>query len=63
MEKKEIELLASIARLNAIVAGMISENKTRERQGNSLAYDEAAFRAEIDNEGLGYNSVIEKLYH
>lgn len=63
MEKKELELLASIARLNAIVAGMISENKIRERKGQSLAYDEEAFRKEIEENGVVFDPFAEVFRH
>ena len=63
MEKKEIELLASIARLNAEVAGMVAENKIREHRGEALAYPEKCFTDAIQENGLTYNAVVEKLYH
>lgn len=63
MEKNEIELLASIARLNAEVAGMVAENKIRERSGQAMAYPESAFTDAIRENGLTYNAVVEKLYH
>lgn len=63
MERKEIELLASIARLNAEVAGMVAENNIRERSGQAMAYPESAFTDAIKENGLTCNDVIEKLYH
>lgn len=42
------------------VKGMEAENKIREQQGLSLAYDEDAFLNVLRTYGLGYNGNIEK---
>ena len=63
MTTREIEVLAAIARLNAEVAGMVAENKMRERSDQGIAYPESAFTKAIEENGLTQNDVIEKLYH
>ena len=40
---------------------MISENKQRELNGESMAYTEEAFRKVMELYELGYNSNIEKI--
>ena len=42
----------------AEIASMHAENREREMQGHTHAYDGAAFRAVPDEFGIGYNSVV-----
>ena len=43
------------------LAGMLALNSERERRGETLAYDEAAFEAVIQEFGLGWNTVVTTL--
>lgn len=41
---------------------MKAENKQREIEGKSLAYDEESFLSLINKYGLGHNTIINSIY-
>ena len=43
-----VKAFAIVSRVNATIAGMMAENKQREIEGKSLAYDEVAFNREAN---------------
>lgn len=57
----DIEARCTRARIRAMA--MAAENAQRLVSGNSPAYTEQAFLGLIDEEGIGYNRIIEDLYH
>jgi hypothetical protein len=56
----DIEARCTRARIRAM--GMAAENAQRLITGNSPAYTEQAFLDLIDEEGIGYNRIVEELY-
>ena len=50
-----------VARATIKALGMMSENLQRVHRGESLAYDAKAFEALIDEEQVGWNSIISQL--
>jgi hypothetical protein len=61
LERRTAILMAAICRANIRAIGMQAENMQRAHQGEAMAYPEQAFRALIDEEGLGWNDVMERL--
>jgi len=58
-EQTAAYVTAQAACANAEVAGMTAENMQRAALGQSMAYDEAAFVAVIENYSIHHNAVIE----
>lgn len=52
---------AAAARAQARIAAMQALNQERQANSHALAYDEAAFLAVIDEEGIGHNAVLTTL--
>ena len=59
--RRAADVNARIARASIRLAGMVAANATRESHGYALAYDEGAFLAVIDEEGIDYNAVTDML--
>ena len=51
--------MSQVACANAEIAGMTAENMQRAALGQSMAYDEAAFVAVIENYPIHHNAVVE----
>ena len=49
---------AAVARATITAMAMQAENDQRKAVGASMAYDEAAFVALIDEEGISHNAVL-----
>ena len=58
-EQRAAYIMAQAACANAEVAGMTAENMQRAALGQSMAYDESAFVAVIENYSIHHNSVVE----
>ena len=58
-EQKAAFTMSQVACANAEVAGMTAENMQRAALGQSMAYDEAAFVAVIENYPIHHNAVVE----
>ena len=54
-------VMAAVARANLRMEAMLAMNMERQNHGHALAYDEAAFEAVIDQEGIGHNAVVTTL--
>lgn len=61
IEPCHLSLLTSITRAQIMLAGMQAENDQRKLQGDAPAYREEDFNAMITEEGIDYNSTIERL--
>ena len=57
-EQKAAYIMAQAAVLNATVAGMTAENEDRISRGLTIAFDEAAFVAVVNDSGCHHNTVV-----
>lgn len=60
-EEKAAYIMAAAARAIVRAIGAHAENMQRSHQGYSVAYDDAAISAIIDEEGIGENQVLQWL--
>lgn len=61
MKENKVWLLADAAAALVEAMGMMAENMDREQRGEPIAYKEDNFNAILDNRGLRYNDIIERL--
>jgi len=61
MSRMQTIVNASVARALIKAMGMQAENLQRQHLGESVTYPDSAFVALIDDEGIGWNTVIELL--
>ena len=54
-------VMANTARLNARIEAMKAANAEKERHNLEQVYSEAEFQSVIDEEGMGWNSVMGQL--
>ena len=57
-EEKVAFINSQIACANIEAMGMVAENMQRASLGHSMAYDDSAFAALIDQYGISHNAVL-----